>query len=120
MKKMEFFLMSMFMVLLVTACSYGKGTTENELSDYRPMLYVRDNLYGQTADVVNTLPDIAVSIGAIEKVVPQNEPMVQENFTSNTLQTGSKIYFDETTPDIIYVKLIDATEEKYSIYTIIE
>lgn len=105
---------------MITACSSKKGTTNNELSDYRPMIYVQDNLYGETADVVSTLPDGVTYIGKVEKVVPQNEPMARENFTSNALPEGSEIYCNESEPDVVYVKLSDTTQQQYSKYTIIE
>jgi hypothetical protein len=77
------------------------------------MIYVRDNLYAETADVVNSPPDKALSVGAIEKLVPQNEAMPQENFTSNVMPVGSEIYGEETDQSVIYVKLSDG---KYSVY----
>lgn len=119
-KKMSLFLICMGMVLLISACSAEKGTEENELSDYRPMIYVKDNLYGETADTVSTLPNEAVYIGTIEKVVSQNAPMVQENFTSNLVPVGSEIYYNELDQNVIYVKRLDTTQEPYSKYIAIE
>ena len=109
--------MSVCMVLLLSACSEDKVATENELSDYRPMIYVQDKLFGETADVISNLPEKAVSVGTIEKVVPQNEPMERTNFTSNLLQIGSEIYCDEADPSVVYVKLPDV---RYSVYSTIE
>lgn len=125
MKKTALFLICVSMILMITACSSKKDTSNNELSDYKPMIYVQDNLYGETADVVSTLPDGATYIGKVEKVVPQNEPMVREDFTSNALPEGSEIYYNESDPDVVYVKLSDTTQqdttqEQYSKYTIIE
>jgi hypothetical protein len=125
MKKTVLFLICVSMILMITACSSKKDTANNESSDYRPMIYVQDNLYGETADVVSTLPDGATCIGKVEKVVPQNEPMVRENFTSNALPEGSEIYYNKSDPDVVYVKLSDTTQEdttqkQYSKYTIIE
>lgn len=120
MKKTALLLICVSMILMITACSSKKGTANNELSDYRPMIYVQDNLYGETADVVSTLPEGTTYIGKVEKVVPQNEPMVRENFTSNALSEGSEIYYNESDSDVVYIKLSDTTEEQYSKYTIIE
>lgn len=120
MKKMCMILICVGMFLLTPACSAEKGTEKNELSDYRPMIYVKDNLYGQTADTVSTLPNEAVYIGSVEKVVPQNEPMVRENFTSNLLPVGSEIYYNESDPNVIYVRLLDTTQEQYLKYIDIE
>jgi hypothetical protein len=120
MKKIGLFLICVSMVLLISACSAERGTEKSELPDYRPMIYVKDNLYGETADTVSTLPNKAVYIGAVEKVVPQNEPMVQENFTSNLLPVGSEIYYNESDPNVIYVKLLGTTKEQYSKYIAID
>jgi hypothetical protein len=59
-------------------------------------------------------------IGTIEKVVPKDEQMVRENFTSGTLPAGSEIYYCEAEPDAIYVKLPDDNKEQYSKYITIE
>ena len=83
---------------------------------YRPMVYVQDILYGETADVVGVLPENAVSIGVIEKTVPQNEPMVRENFTSNLLPIGSQVYCDEADLNIVYVLLPLDSKVQYSVY----
>ncbi|KPU46066.1 hypothetical protein OXPF_05490 [Oxobacter pfennigii] len=120
MKKIALFLIGVSMVLMISACFSEKGTAKNELSDYRPMIYVQDALYGGTADVISILPDEAVYIGTVEKVVPQNEPMVRENFVSNTLSAGSEIYYSESDPNVIYVKLSDTSQEQYSKYIAIE
>ncbi len=120
MKKMALILAGVGMVFMLSACPAEKGTTGDQLSDYRPMIYVRDNLYGETADVVGALPEEAAYIGTIKKVVPQNEPMVRENFSSNALPEGSEIYYSESEPDAIYVKLADTSKEQYSKYTAIE
>jgi len=76
--------------------------------------YVQDNIYAETADVMSTLPDKAVSIGTIEKVVLQDEPMVRENFTSNLLQVSSEIYYDESNSSVVYVEILDSFEETYN------
>jgi len=63
---------------------------------------------------MSTLPDKAVSIGTIEKVVLQDEPMVRENFTSNLLQVSSEIYYDESNSSVVYVEILDSFEETYN------
>jgi len=83
---------------------------------YRPMVYVRDTLYGETADVVSVLPENAVSIGVIEKTVSQYEPMVRENFTSNLLPIGSQVFCDEADLNILYVLLPLDSKVQYSVY----
>ena len=63
---------------------------------------------------MSTLPDKAVSIGTIEKVVLQDEPMVRENFISNLLQVSSEIYYDESNSSVVYVEILDSFEETYN------
>lgn len=119
MKKIVLFFIGVSIILLALSCT-KTGTNNNDLSDYRPMVYVQDNLYAETADVTSILPDQAIYIGKVERVIPQNEPMQRENFTSNALPVGSEIYYSESEPTIIYVSLLDTNEEKYSMYTIIK
>lgn len=120
MKKMCIFLICLSMFFSIAACSAEKGKEKNELNDYRPMIYVKDKLYGETGDTVTTIPNEAVYIGAVEKVVPQNKAMVKENFTSNLLPVGSEIYYNKADSNIIYVKVLDTTQEQYSKYIVIK
>ena len=85
--------------------------------DYRPMIYVQSKLYGETADVLSILPDNAVVLGTIRMIIPQNMPMVREEFVSNVLPDGSWIYAAEAEPNVIYVELSDG---RYSVYSEIE
>ncbi|GAA4296903.1 hypothetical protein GCM10023142_36110 [Anaerocolumna aminovalerica] len=121
MKKIALFLIGISIVLTISGCSSkNDDNSNNELSDYKPMIYVQDNLYGETSDVVDALPDETVYIGTINKLVSQSEPMVHENFTSNTLPEGSELYYNESDPDVVYVKLPDTNQVRYSKYTIIK
>jgi hypothetical protein len=106
-----------FSALALTACSDKKeSTTEGQLGEYRPMIFIQNTIYGETADVVSTLPENAIGIGTIEKVVSQNEPMVRENFTSNLLPAGSQVFCDEVDLNVIYVLLPLNSEARYAIY----
>jgi hypothetical protein len=87
-----------------------------ELTDYRPMIFARGILYGETANVVGSLPDGAFMIGAVERMVAQYIPMAHENITSNAMPIGSEIYLEEDS-NIIYVQLPNG---QYSIYVEIE
>lgn len=117
MRKLSVLFVGLLVLHLVSACSSENISTKNDMSDYRPMIYVQNSLYGETAEVVNTLPKEAVSIGDIEKNVPQTEPMIQENFTSNCLPIGSEIFYKEADASMIYVKLSNG---EYSVYTAIK
>lgn len=120
MKELQLVLIGLFVLFLVAACTACEDTAKTQLSDYRPMLYVQDNLYGETSDIVNSLPDDAVYLGSIERVVSQSEPMIRKNFTSNVLGKGCEIYGDKATSDTVYVKLVNISAEQYSVYVIIE
>ena len=87
------------------------------LSAYRPMIFLHDVIYGETADVVSYLPANAFLIGTIERVVPQTVPMIQVDFTSNAMPIGSEIYRTEDCPNAIYVQLPSG---QYSIYIELE
>jgi len=95
-------------------------SVRGQSGDYRPMVYVQDALYGETADAINTLPEEAVFIGTIGSIVPRNEPMVRENFTSNLLPIGSQVFCDEADLTIVYVLLPLNSKAQYSVYEAIE
>ena len=91
-------------------------STNEQLGDYRPMIFIQDKLYGQTAGVVSMFPISALVLGSIETVLPQNVPMTQDNHTSNSAPKGSMIYTIED-ENFIYVQLSDG---QFSIYEEIE
>ena len=91
--------------------------TSDMLGDYRPMVYIQDKLYGQTADITPMLPESILLLGSVETVVPQNEPMPQVNGTSNDAPVGSDIFAPLDDSGIIWVQL---TNGMYSIYEEIE
>lgn len=119
MKKILLFFVSINLIFIILACSSKKEADNEILSDYRPMIYVQNSLYGETGDVVDVLPNDMIYIGAIESIVSQNEPMRLENFTSNTLSVGSEIYTSKSNSEVIYVKLLNSDQVRYSIYVVI-
>ena len=92
--------------------------TNDMPGDYRPMVFIQDKLYGQTADITPMLPESIITLGSVETVVAQNEPMARINGTSNDAPVGSDIFapLDDSSA-IIYVQL---TNGMYSIYEEIE
>lgn len=120
MKKIGLLIISLCIVLFISACTKENDLHKDELSDYKPMVYVQDQLYGDTGDVSSALPNGAVAIGTIQKVVPQNEPMVDENLISNTLPVGSEVFADELNPHIIYVKISNKSLDQYLAYEAME
>jgi len=104
---------------ILGACSNTK-TDQGTLTDHRPMVFVNDLLYAETADVVSELPSGTTLIGTIEKLISQSEDMLEENFCSNNLPIGSEIYYDSSNPDQIYIKLTTNSNVQYSIYEVIQ
>jgi len=91
--------------------------TSDMLGDYRPMVFIQDKLYGQTADITPMLPESIIILGSVVTVVPQNEPIPQVNGTSNDAPVGSDIFAPLGDSGIIWVQL---TNGMYSIYEEIE
>ena len=84
------------------------------------MVFVNDSLYGETGETLLELPSGADNIGSILKKISQDEPMVNENFYSNSCPVGSEIYYDKESPAIIYVKVGSSENEMYSVYETID
>ena len=110
-----FVLISLLGTLVLCGCVSNIDEADN-LSDHRPMIYVNDSIYYETADVLLEIPSKAEIIGSILEKVSQNKPMVNENFYSNCLPVGSAIYYDKDAPDIIYAKIDSDGTTKYSVY----
>lgn len=108
-------------ILLHLACSCDTAIEDfdEQPVDYKPMIFVNDTLYGDCGVVSSELPSTAVLIGTIEEVVSQTEPMVHKEFCSNLLPVDSEIYYDVSTPEIIYTKP-PSTDSDYILYVIIK
>ena len=119
MKKIGLHILCLLIAITMMACSANSNDT-NGASDYKPMVYVQDTIYGDTGKVISTLPSEAILIGSIEKTVPQNEPIVEENFTSNALPVGSEIYMSESAAFVIYIKLSGTSPSQFLIYEVIQ
>ncbi len=119
MKKLLSILISLLAVFVLCSCASNKDEADN-LSDYRPMVFVNDSLYGETGETLLELPSGADNIGSILKKTSQDEPMVNENFYSNSCPVGSEIYYDKESPEIIYVKVGSSENEMYSVYETID
>ena len=102
-------------LIVITACdNKSEQQPDNqELGDYRPMIFVNDRLYGDVGIVMISFPDESSLIGTVKNVIPQNVPMVLENFTSNTDLLGSKIMAGTEDLSIIYVQLPDGQFVQY-------
>ena len=69
-------MLTIICVLLLSALFTGCSKKE-ELWDYKPMVSIGNNLFGDTGYTKDKLPDEWVMLGEIEKEVPQYEPMVK-------------------------------------------
>ena len=127
MKKIASIIMAACIVVMCSGCN-GSDKQQNELSDYKPMIYVENNLYGDTGNIYDSISDTASLIGTIEKLVPQNEKKVKiqnekmgkEDFSSNAMPVGCEVYLDETNPEMVYVKFLKEGKEMYAEYAIIQ
>lgn len=91
--------------------------TAPQLSDLPLQVFVNDAVYSTTGNYVSVIPDEADYIGSIIEVVPQHEPMVHENFYSNALPIGTKIYFSALDSSLIYAKVKNSSgNELYAEY----
>ena len=119
MKRFWTLVLFVFSLCILSACTNSQSEQEN-LGDYRPMIYVNDTLYAETSEVLSELPKGTDFIGTIEKTVSQSEAMVEENFCSNSIPVGSEIYYDSTNEDLLYSKLDSDGNTEYSIYEMIK
>jgi hypothetical protein len=86
------------------------------LISYRPMIYVMDHVYIDPSHYETSLPEGYALLGMITKKVSQTEPMVTENFASNSLPVDSEIYYNEAFPDVVYIKSMLDSQEIYITY----
>jgi hypothetical protein len=115
-------MLSLICVLLLSAVFTGcseQGVNVNDkdqLWDYKPMVSIGNNLFGDTGYTKDKLPDEWVMIGEIEKEVPQNEPMVKGEtyYVANALPVGTEIYGYKKDANIIYAKF-NGTFLKYEL-----
>lgn len=119
MKKLISIIMAVCIVVMCSGCN-GSDKQQNELSDYKPMIYVENNLYGDTGNIYDSISDSVSLIGTIEKFVPQDEKMGEEEFSSNAMPVGCEVYLDETNPEMVYVKFLKEGKEMYAEYEIIQ
>lgn len=104
------------LLFILIACTVTEHKEVGNNPDYRPMVFVNNQLFGDTGETVSSLPEGWKLLGAIKKVIKQNEPMEHEEFTSNSLTIGDEIYINEQENNRIYVKIDDG---KYLLYEII-
>ena len=102
---------------VISACS-TKSSNEEANWLYRPMIYIQNEMYGETGKGVDSLPEEAVLLGRIEKIVSQIEPMVKENLTANTDLEGMEVFGEEKDKKTVYIQVKEST--RFHIYTTME
>lgn len=70
---------------------------------YRPMIYVNDQLYGDSGEQCMSLPEEWVCTGEIKTRVSSDTPIVEKNFTSNCINEGARVFENEKVKECIYV-----------------
>lgn len=74
--------------------------------EYRPMICIKDEIYGDNGTGVKALPEGYVSVEQIEEKVSNVQPMIKRrNYVSNTLNVGTEIFASQDNPDKIYLKI---------------
>jgi hypothetical protein len=112
MKEQRIVVMLSYLCTSAVSCIYRLQQTrvnvndKEELWDYKPMVSIGNNLFGDTGYTKDKLPDEWVMIGEIEKEVPQHEPMVKGEtyYVANALPVGTAIYGYKKDANIIYAK----------------
>lgn len=120
MKKIYLLLALLCVFVLFAGCNGGKAeaqkSEEDVKWDHRPMVYFKDELYGETADFLTELPDGLKLAGEIQTEGDQTEPMKHEDGYSNSLPAGSKIYAADD-ENIIYIAIVHPSKgEGYITY----
>ena len=113
---------------LILLVSLHNGDGEREASPrpartpvpgpYKPMIYVEDNLYSDGGRYLTSLPEGYTHIGNILNLVSDSEPLPWKNFTANYTPMDSEVYYNESSPEVIYVKTWRASREIYSPFEI--
>lgn len=99
-------------VLFALYMSHQPASPEGKY-EYRPMIYIEDEIYGDNGTGVKALPEGYVSVGQIEEKVSNVQPMIKRNYVSNTLNVGTKIFASQDNPDKIYLKINNSKYVEY-------
>lgn len=81
-----------------------------------PQIFVNGAVYHGTGYTVSEIPDDAGYIGSIAEAVPQNEPMVHENFYSNALPAETELYSSALDQSVVYAKVETPSGISYAKY----
>ena len=106
MKKQRNIVMLTIICVLLLSAMFAGCSKKEELWDYKPMVSIGNNLYGDTGDTKDELPVEWVMLGEVEKEAPQHEPMVKGEtyYVANALPVGTEIYGQKKDAGIIYAK----------------
>lgn len=93
-----------FLALFLVAISFLVGCMKEETpqTDYRPMIFFDNTLWGDTGKSIEALPEGFTKTGTIEQTVSQTEPFVREEGMSNTLPQGTAVCTDSDVGDKLY------------------
>ena len=81
--------------------------------EYRPMVCINDQIYGEDGTSVKELPKGFAGIGQIKEKVSNVHPMIKRNYVSNNLKVGTRIFSNLDNPNEIYFKIDDSKYVKY-------
>ena len=101
-------------ILLGVAIVYA-SIHQEETFTYRPMICYDDKLYGEDGIACKEIPTGFFFEGEIEKKVSSLEPMVHQNFVSNGVDKGVRIFASKTDKEKIYAELDKAVYMEYEL-----
>ena len=107
------------LIMLLCSCSFithgakDKEYSQEQLWDYRPMVYVNDGLYLITGKYFYELPSEFKYIGTIKTTVPLTEHTPLENFSSNDAKEGASVYCSDNLEEGIYVEFVVDDKTRY-------
>ncbi|WP_078551584.1 hypothetical protein [Bacillus alkalicellulosilyticus] len=105
-KKTSVILYLLIIVFVSLGCTQlgDRVNEDQQLGEYRPMISVENQLYGDTGNVIESLSTNFTRVGEVEIQIAQTEPMkkAQTQILSNTLPVGTEIFVDDQNEEFLY------------------
>lgn len=102
--KLSIIILSLICIITFVKCSFEKD--EGNPKEYRPMIFINGNLYGETNKLMDNFnKDDLDYIGSVIKKVSQYNKIEEEELYSNYADIGSKIYLCDDYKNSIIVEI---------------
>ena len=112
--KKKYYICAVLGVVILLSSVFMKTLEEHH--SYRPMICYNNELYGETNNLQQFLPNDFIEVGRIKRKISNIMPMEHTNFVSNNLDVGTGLFSSSNNLQSIYVKL---DNQKYIEYTLI-